>query len=252
MATTSSSKRRSGSWTASAAMPWTAERVGMRATRTPSARACSAAAAAVCRSSASLGSSTTSRAWARRMAWTISPLAGGSPGRASTVVAPASAHSPARPSPGTTATTARCARSRGGRPAPRGVDVPEPEVGDADPVRASRLDARLDGGAGVVDVHVDVPQPVAADHHEGVAESVEPARAAGRRRRPRLQQVDHLEGGPRFRGVLRGAAAAAGLAGPVPGRPARPARPRRPGPPPRRRCTDGGRPHRWRARAPPR
>ena len=80
MATTSSSKRRSGSCTASAAMPWTAERVGMRATRTPSARACSAAAAAVWRRSASLGSSTTSRAWARRTASTSSPLAGGSPG----------------------------------------------------------------------------------------------------------------------------------------------------------------------------
>ena len=69
-------------------MPWTAERVGIRATRMPSARACSAAAAAVWRRSASLGSSTTSRAWARRTASTSSPLAGGSPGRASTVVAP--------------------------------------------------------------------------------------------------------------------------------------------------------------------
>ncbi|CAM5371364.1 hypothetical protein SFUMM280S_09604 [Streptomyces fumanus] len=80
IATTSSSKRRPGSWTASAAMPWTAERVGIRATRTPEARACSAAAAAVWRSSASFGSNTTSRAWARRTASASSPLAGGSPG----------------------------------------------------------------------------------------------------------------------------------------------------------------------------
>ena len=154
-------------------MPWTAERVGISATRMPSARACSAAAAAVWRSSASLGSSTTSRAWARRMASTSSPLAGGSPGRARTVVAPASAYSPASPSPGTTATTARCARSRGGRSAPV-WHVAGGEVGDPDPVRPPGLDARLHGGPGVVDVHVDVPQPVAADHDERVPEGVEP------------------------------------------------------------------------------
>ena len=59
------------------------------------------------------------------------------------------------------------------------------QVGDADPVRPAGRHRRLDGGAGVVDVHVDVPQPVAADDHEAVPERVELARAARVRRRRR-------------------------------------------------------------------
>ena len=57
------------------------------------------------------------------------------------------------------------------------------------------LDARLDGGARVVHVHMDVPQPVAADHDERVAEGVEPGRSRADGRVLGLQQVDHLEGG---------------------------------------------------------
>ena len=85
------------------------------------------------------------------------------------------------------ARTARPARRRGRRPRPRAAPAPErplggarrvrvtgPEVGDADPVRPPGLDARLHGRAGVVDVDVDVPQPVAADDDERVAERVEP------------------------------------------------------------------------------
>jgi hypothetical protein len=77
-----------------------------------------------------------------------------------------------------------------------GVDVAEPEVGDPDPVRPSGLDARLHGGARVVDVHVDVPQAVAADHDERVAEGVQPLPQPRHGRVVGLQEVDHLEGGP--------------------------------------------------------
>ena len=52
------------------------------------------------------------------------------------------------------------------------------EVGDPDPVRPAGRDAGLDRGADVVDVDVDVPQPLAADHDQGVAERREGARAA--------------------------------------------------------------------------
>ena len=44
------------------------------------------------------------------------------------------------------------------------------EVGDPDPVRPTGGDAGLDRGAHVVDVDVDVPQPLAADHHERVTQ----------------------------------------------------------------------------------
>ncbi len=58
--TTSSSKLRSGSWTAIAASPWTCARVGITATRTPSWRAAVAAASATAMESLSFGSSTIS------------------------------------------------------------------------------------------------------------------------------------------------------------------------------------------------
>ena len=47
------------------------------------------------------------------------------------------------------------------------------EVGDLDAVRTARRDARLDRGADVVHVDVDVPQAVAADDDERVAEPAE-------------------------------------------------------------------------------
>ncbi|CAM5237723.1 hypothetical protein SVIOM74S_09329 [Streptomyces violarus] len=76
-----------------------------------------------------------------------------------------------------------------------GVHVPCAEVGDPDPVGPPGLDTGLDGGARVVDMDMDVPQPVAADHDERVAERVEPLTQPLHGRVLGLQQVDHLEGG---------------------------------------------------------
>ena len=188
-------------------MPWTAERVGMRATRTPSVRACSAAAAAVWRSSASFGSRTTSRAWARRIASTSSPLAGGSPGRASTVVAPASRAQLGQALPGDDGDDGPLHLLAGRTSGAAGVHVAGAEVGDPDPVRPARLDARLHGRARVVDVDMDVPQPVAADDDERVAEPVEPGPQRGDGRVVGLQEVDHLEGRARRPAHASGAVA---------------------------------------------
>ncbi|GFN07493.1 hypothetical protein Smic_60490 [Streptomyces microflavus] len=69
------------------------------------------------------------------------------------------------------------------------------EVGDPDPVRPPGLDARLHGGPGVVDMDVDVPEPVAAHHDQGVAERVEPGAQPVHLLVAGLQEVDHLEGG---------------------------------------------------------
>ena len=52
------------------------------------------------------------------------------------------------------------------------------QVGDPHALGAAGDDARLHGGPGVVDVHVDVPEVRPADDEEGVAEPV--PRAAGR------------------------------------------------------------------------
>lgn len=52
-------------------------------------------------------------------------------------------------------------------------------------------------------MHVDVPEPVAADDHQGVAEPVEPAPQPVHGRVVGLQEVDHLEGGPRPGGLGR-------------------------------------------------
>ncbi|CAM5371324.1 hypothetical protein SFUMM280S_09603 [Streptomyces fumanus] len=73
-------------------------------------------------------------------------------------------------------------------------------MGDPDAVRPAGLDARLHGGAGVVDVHMNVPQPVAADHDEGVPEGVQPGPETRHGGVLGLQQVDHLEGGPAVAG----------------------------------------------------
>ncbi len=49
------------------------------------------------------------------------------------------------------------------------------EVGDPDPLGATRGDAGLDGGARVVDVHVHVPQVGSADDEQRVTQAVEGA-----------------------------------------------------------------------------
>ncbi len=69
------------------------------------------------------------------------------------------------------------------------------EVGDPDPVRTAGLDPGLDGGARVVDVHVDAPEPVAAADHQRVAETGEGAAQGGQGPVGGVQQVDHLERG---------------------------------------------------------
>ncbi len=84
-----------------------------------------------------------------------------------------------------------------------GVHVAEPEVRDPDPVGAPGLDARLHRGTRVVDVHMDVPQPVAADHDEGVPEGVEPLPQPGHGLVAGFQEIDHLVGGPAGPGTLR-------------------------------------------------
>ena len=54
------------------------------------------------------------------------------------------------------------------------------EVGDPHAVGAPGVQARLDRGTHVVDVHVDVPEVGTAHHEQGVAEPVEERRADGR------------------------------------------------------------------------
>ena len=116
------------------------------------------------------------------MASSSIPVEGRLPGPPRTTTAPASSNSAASPGPAATATIGR------GRPAARlaGGDLLG-EVGDPHPVRPAGLDPGLDGGADVVDVDVDVPEPLAADDDEGVAEPGEGAaqRARSRRRRRR-------------------------------------------------------------------
>ena len=69
------------------------------------------------------------------------------------------------------------------------------EVRDPDPVRAAGLDAGLDRGAHVVDVHVHVPQPVAADDDERVAERGRaPSCSAGMPVVVGVEEVHHLVG----------------------------------------------------------
>ena len=100
----------------------------------------------------------------------IMPVDGRLPGPPTTTVAPASSKSFSSPGPAATATTWRPARVvvRRAR-APSGDLLGE--VGDPDPVRAPGRDAGLDRRADVVDVHVDVPEAVAADHDERVAQA---------------------------------------------------------------------------------
>ena len=44
------------------------------------------------------------------------------------------------------------------------------EVRDDDPVRTAGLDARLDGGSGVIDMDVDVPRALGADDQQGITQ----------------------------------------------------------------------------------
>ena len=119
------------------------------------------------------------------------PVDGRRPGPPSTTTAPASSKSCAqaraggdRDDPAAAARSARCARGRG--------DLLG-EVGDPDPVRAPGGDAGLDGGADVVDVDVDVPQPLAADDDERVAERRRaPLRSAGIAVVVGVEEVHHL------------------------------------------------------------
>ena len=185
IATTSSSKRRLGSCTATAASPCTGERVGTTATRTPSR--------------AQLGGGRLGDAGDRGGVGQQHDLARAGRdhrvddlGRRSTApvddLDALGLEQPASPSPGATAMTAL------GFAAPCG-DVVDQRTTTRDAVRAAGGDARLDRGAGVVDVGVDVPRAVAgADHDDRVAERGE--RGAQRRpqpsRRRPVEQVLHL------------------------------------------------------------
>ena len=60
-------------------------------------------------------------------------------------------------------------------------------------MRAPRLDPRLDGRPGVIDVHVHVPQPVTADHDEGLPHRVELAAQRGDLGVGGVEQIHHLE-----------------------------------------------------------
>ena len=150
-----------------------------------SSRAVRAAASAAAIESRSLGSTITSAAPAPVIASRIWPVDGRRPGPPRHDGGAGLARTaPPSPAPAATATTARPVRAT----APRRADALDllGEVGDPDPVRPAGLDAGLDGGADVVDVHVDVPQAVAADHDERVAERgqrVAQRRDRGRRRR---------------------------------------------------------------------
>jgi hypothetical protein len=77
-------------------------------------------------------------------------------------------------------------------------------VGDGDAVRASGGQPCLDRGADVIGVDVDVPQPVAADHDERVAEPVE---GRPQRRHPvvvGLQQIHDLVRRPALDEIVAG------------------------------------------------
>lgn len=83
------------------------------------------------------------------------------------------------------------------------VDPVGAEVGDPDPVRPAGLDPGLHRRTRVVDMDVDVPEPVPADHDERVTEPVEPGAQPVDRAVPGLQQIDHLEGGAVLRSARR-------------------------------------------------
>jgi large subunit ribosomal protein L28 len=66
------------------------------------------------------------------------------------------------------------------------------EVRDPDPVGTTRGDAGLDRGTHVVDVDVDVPQPLSPDHDEGVAERRQGLAQRGHGVVVGIEEVHHL------------------------------------------------------------
>ena len=66
-------------------------------------------------------------------------------------------------------------------------------MGDTHPARDAGPDAGLQGRANVVDVDMDVPQPVAADHDERVPERRQCGAQSGDPLVVRVEQVHHLE-----------------------------------------------------------
>src|ERR1035438_10028860 len=95
-----------GSNTASAAMPWTADRDRTTYTSRPPSPAAAAAASAASWVSASLGRTITHREPAERMASSSWPAEARRPGPLNTGTAPAAVNTSARPSPAAQATTA--------------------------------------------------------------------------------------------------------------------------------------------------
>ena len=167
----------------------------------------------------SLGSTTTAAA---PVAWTAASTSAGGRVGPSTTTAPSAAKSSASPA-GRRDRDHGAPVRRGAAGRPRRL-VGEP--GHRDPVRPAGLDAGLDRGADVVDVHVHVPPALAgADHHERVAQPgqllPQPA-TAGRRA---VEQVLHLVA-VRVRAGLPGRHQPAAVAGrpagrgPAAGRPA--------------------------------
>ena len=139
----------------------------------------------------------------RSIASSSMPVQGRRPGPPGTTTAPASLEQLRSPSPAATATIRRPARGRRAAPG-RPVDLLG-EVGDPDPVRAAGDDPGLDRGTDVVDVDVDVPQALAADHDERVAERGQrllAGRGCGRRRR-RGGTSPRTPARPRVRSLVR-------------------------------------------------
>ena len=198
---------RPGSWTASAASPWTWAVVGITATRMSwSVSAVLAAIWAARTESWSLGSTTTSCAPDRLDRLEQHPGRGPVAGAAVDDDGAGLLEQLGQPRP---------RGDRDDRPAGRaglrlaGGDLLG-EVGHPDPVRPAGLDAGLDGGAHVVDVDVDVPEPLAADHDQGVAE---PGEGAAQRRDGLVggvEEVHHLVRRPAVHQVGAGLGARSG------------------------------------------
>ena len=138
-----------------------------RRARASAVRAAISAARTV---SPSLGSTTTSAAPHETIASSSWPVEGRRPGPAGDDDRARGLEEGRQPGPGR---DARPPATRAGRgPPPAGGDLVG-EVRDPDAVRAPGGDPGLDGGADVVDVHVDVPQAVAAHHDQAVPEAGE-------------------------------------------------------------------------------
>ena len=157
-----------------------------------SASAVRAAISATCTESGSLGSTTTSAAPQAVIA--SRSLAGRRPAARRRPRRPRRrprANSAARPGPAATATIRRPRRWVG---LLAGAGDLLGEVGDPHPVRAAGLDPGLDRGTDVVDVHVDVPQSLATDDDQRVAERGEGAPQLGDPVVVGVEEVHHLVG----------------------------------------------------------